>query len=262
MTHPTFTIDGHLIGGPRVFVIAEIGNNHQGSVTMARQLIDAAIDSGADCVKFQLRHREALYRTRADGSVAEDLGAEYIQDLLNKVELSLQQHRDIRTYCKERGITYMCTPWDEPSVDALATMDVPAFKFASADLCNPYLIAKAASLDIPLILSTGMSFEHEIIRSINQLNDLHVPFALLHCNSTYPAPENDIQLPYIQRLKQLHPLIGYSGHERGTAITVAAVALGACIVERHITLDRSLEGPDHLASLEPTEFKQIGRAHV
>ena len=257
MKPSTFAIDGHLIGGPRVFVIAEIGNNHQGSVAMARQLIDAAIDSGADCVKFQLRHREALYRTRADGSVAEDLGAEYIQDLLNKVELSLQEHRDIRTYCKERGITYMCTPWDEPSVDALATMDVPAFKIASADLCNPYLIAKAASLGIPLILSTGMSFEHEIMRAINQLNDLDLPFALLHCNSTYPAPESDIQLPYIQRLKQLHPFIGYSGHERGTAITVAAVALGACIVERHITLDRSLEGPDHLASLEPTEFKQL-----
>jgi len=257
MNPSSFAIDGHLIGGPRVFVIAEIGNNHQGSVAMARQLIDTSIASGADCVKFQLRHRDALYRTRADGSVAEDLGAEYIQDLLNKVELSLQEHRDIRTYCKERGITYMCTPWDEPSVDALATMHVPAFKIASADLCNPYLIAKAASLGIPLILSTGMSFEHEIVRAINQLNDLHVPFALLHCNSTYPAPESDIQLPYIQRLKQLHPLIGYSGHERGTAITVAAVALGACIVERHITLDRNLEGPDHLASLEPIEFKQL-----
>lgn len=257
MNKSSFHIDGHLIGGASVFVIAEIGNNHNGSIDLARQLIDEAIKAGADCVKFQLRNREALYRTRANGAIAEDLGAEYVQDLLNKVELSLAEHQQIRAYCKERRITYMCTPWDEPSVDALATMDVPAFKIASADLCNPYLIAKAASLGIPLILSTGMSFEHEIIRAISQLNDLHVPFALLHCNSTYPAPESDIQLPYIQRLKQLHPFIGYSGHERGTAITVAAVALGACIVERHITLDRSLEGPDHLASLEPTEFKQL-----
>ena len=257
MSSTTFTIDDHLIGGSRVFVIAEIGNNHQGSVAMARQLIDVAIAAGADCVKFQLRNREALYRSRDDGSVAEDLGAEYIQDLLNKVELSLQEHRELRAYCKERGVTYMCTPWDEPSVDALATMDVPALKMASADLCNPYLIAKAASLGIPLILSTGMSFEQEIIRAIDQLNALNAEFALLHCNSTYPAPESDIQLPYITRLKQLHPLIGYSGHERGTAITTAAVALGACIVERHITLDRSLEGPDHLASLEPAEFKQL-----
>ena len=257
MSSTTFTIDGHLIGGSHVFVIAEIGNNHQGSAAMARQLIDAAIEAGADCVKFQLRNREALYRSRNDGSVAEDLGAEYIQDLLNKVELSLQDHREIRAYCKQKGVTYMCTPWDEPSVDALATMDVPALKMASADLCNPYLIAKAASLGIPLILSTGMSFEQEIIRAIDQLNHLNAVFALLHCNSTYPAPESDIQLPYITRLKQLHPLVGYSGHERGTAITTAAVALGACIVERHITLDRSLEGPDHLASLEPAEFKQL-----
>lgn len=252
-----FNIDSFRIGEGRVFVIAEIGNNHQGDPVMARQLVDAALSAGADCVKFQLRNREALYRSRADGSVAEDLGAEYIQDLLDKVELSLQQHRELRDYCKERGIVYMCTPWDEPSVDALATMDVPAMKIASADLCNPYLISKAASIGVPLILSTGMSYEHEIERAIGQLHDLGVPFGLLHCNSTYPAPEGDIQLPYIARLRQLHPVIGYSGHERGTAITLAAVALGACIVERHITLDRSLEGPDHLASLEPGEFKNL-----
>ena len=130
-------------------------------------------------------------------------------------------------------------------------------KIASADLCNPYLIAKAASLGKPLILSTGMSFEHEIIRAIEQLRALNTPFALLHCNSAYPAPECDIQLAYITRLRELHGLIGYSGHERGIAITFAAVALGAKLVERHITLDRDMEGPDHLASLEPAEFRQL-----
>ena len=253
----TFQIDGHEIGGDRVFVIAEIGNNHQGDPEMARALVNAAITAGADCVKFQLRNREALYRSRADGSVAEDLGAEYIQDLLNKVELTLPQHRELRDYCRQRGVTYMCTPWDEPSVDALASMDVPAMKLASADLCNPYLIAKAASVGVPLILSTGMSYEHEIVRAIDQLKALGIPFGMLHCNSAYPAPEGDIQLPYIARLRQLHPVIGYSGHERGTAITIAAVALGARIVERHITLDRAMEGPDHLASLEPAEFKNL-----
>ena len=254
MPGSVFRIAEHLIGGRRVFVIAEIGNNHQGSYTMACELVDAAIQAGADCVKFQLRNREALYRSKAEGSVAEDLGAEYIQDLLGKVELSLDDHRRIRQYCRDRRITYMCTPWDEPSVDTLAGMDVPALKIASADLCNPYLIAKAASLGVPLVLSTGMSYEHEIERAIAQLTALKVPFALLHCNSTYPAPETDIQLPYIKRLLELHPYIGYSGHERGTAITIAAVAMGACIVERHITLDRQLEGPDHLASLEPPDF--------
>ena len=253
----TFDIGGHIVGGERVFVIAEIGNNHNGSVELAKKLVDASIRAGADCVKFQLRNREALYRVRADGSVAEDLGAEYIQDLLNKVELTVAQHRVIREYCRDKRVTYLCTPWDEPSVDVLAAFDVPALKIASADLCNPYLIRKAASLGKPLILSTGMSYEHEIIRAIAQLVELKVPFALLHCNSAYPAPETDIQLRYLTRLAQLHDVVGYSGHERGTAISIAAVALGAKIVERHITLDRSMEGPDHLASLEPEEFRAL-----
>jgi N-acetylneuraminate synthase len=253
----TFEIDGFPVGGAHVFVIAEIGNNHNGSVELAKRLVDAAIQAGANCVKFQLRDREALYRARADGSGAEDLGAEYIQDLLHKVELTVAQHRALRRYCLDKGVAYLCTPWDEPSVDVLANFGVPALKIASADLCNPHLIRKAAALGKPLILSTGMSVEPEIIRAIAQLKELTIPFALLHCNSTYPAPEADIQLGYLTRLAQLHDVIGYSGHERGTAITIAAVALGAKIVERHITLDRNMEGPDHLASLEPEEFRSL-----
>ncbi|MFJ7145861.1 N-acetylneuraminate synthase family protein [Pseudomonas protegens] len=257
MNEQVFSIDGVVIGGDRTFVIAEVGNNHNGSLALAKQLVDASIEAGADCVKFQLRNREALYRRKADGSRAEDLGVEYIQDLLDKVELNVDEHRQIRAYCAEKGISYICTPWDEPSVDVLAGFDVPALKIASADLCNPYLIAKAATLGKPLILSTGMSLEHEIERAIVQLRGLGVPFALLHCNSTYPAPESDIQLGYLARLRELHGLIGYSGHERGTAISIAAVALGAKLIERHITLDRGMEGPDHLASLEPQEFRHL-----
>lgn len=252
-----FFINQHAIGAGRVYVLAEIGNNHNGSLALAKQLVDAAVEAGADGVKFQLRNRQALYRYKADGSRAEDLGVEYIQDLLDKVELSLDEHRAMREYCREREITYICTPWDESSVEVLASFEVAAVKIASADLCNPYLIAKAASLGKPLILSTGMSFEAEIERAIAQLKALDVPFALLHCNSAYPAPESDIQLGYLKRLAELHPCIGYSGHERGTAISLGAVALGAKIIERHITLDRSMEGPDHLASLEPTEFRQL-----
>jgi N-acetylneuraminate synthase len=253
----SISIDNFQVGGPRVFVIAEVGNNHNGVLDLAKQLVDAAIDAGADCVKFQLRNRQALYRSKADGSRAEDLGVEYIQDLLDKVELDIDSHAQIRDYCRQRGICYICTPWDEPSVDVLAGFDVPALKIASADLCNPYLIAKAAALGKPLILSTGMSHEHEIVRAIEQLNALGTPFVLLHCNSTYPAPEDDIQLGYLNRLRELHGLVGYSGHERGTAISLGAVALGAKVIERHITLDRGMEGPDHLASLEPGEFRGL-----
>lgn len=253
----SFQINGVTVGAGRVYVIAEIGNNHNGSISLAEQLIDAAQAAGADCVKFQLRDRKALYRQRENGARTEDLGVEYIQDLLDKVELTLDEHRQLRQYCKKVGITYLCTPWDEPSVDVLAGFDVLALKIASADLCNPYLITKAASLGRPLILSTGMSFEAEIVRAIMHLRTLRVPFALLHCNSAYPAPEQDIQLRYIERLRELHPLVGYSGHERGIAITLGAVALGAQIVERHITLDRGMEGPDHLASLLPAEFRLL-----
>ncbi|MHA3902459.1 N-acetylneuraminate synthase family protein [Castellaniella sp. WN] len=253
----SFVIEGMPVGGSRVFVIAEIGNNHNGSLALAKDLVDQAQAAGADCVKFQIRNREALYRIKADGSRAEDLGVEYIQDLLDKVELPLDEHRALREYCTQKGVIYLCTPWDEPSVDVLAGFNVAALKIASADLCNPYLMSKAASLGKPLVVSTGMSHEPEIIRAIEHLNTLGVPFVLLHCNSAYPAPEHDIQLGYLKRLRELHPLIGYSGHERGIAITLAAVALGAQVVERHITLDRGMEGPDHLASLEPAEFRQL-----
>lgn len=254
MKTPTFLIDDFEVGGDRTFVIAEIGNNHNGSLELAKRLIDASIEAGADAVKFQLRDRTALYRARDDGA-AEDLGVEYLQDLLSKIELDVDAHRRLRDYCREKNIRYMCTPWDEPSVDVLATFDVPALKIASADLSNPYLIRKAASVGRPLIVSTGMSYEHEIVDTVSLLNELGVPFALLHCNSAYPAPDDDIQLGYLKRLSLFHGIVGYSGHERGTAITIAAVALGARVVERHITLDRNMEGPDHLASLEPVDFR-------
>jgi N-acetylneuraminate synthase len=257
MSENFFKIGDQKIDGKHIFIIAEIGNNHNGSVSLAKKLVDVSIEAGADCVKFQLRNRQALYRTKSDGSMAEDLGVEYIQDLLNKVELTVDQHKEIRRYCKERNIPYMCTPWDEPSVEVLADFEVAAIKLASADLFNPYLIEKAAALSKPLILSTGMSYDEEIVRAAEQLKKLSIPFAFLHCNSAYPAPDTDIQLGYLSRLKEIHNVIGYSGHERGIAISIAAVALGAKIIERHITLDRNMEGPDHLASLEPTEFKQL-----
>jgi sialic acid synthase SpsE/sugar phosphate isomerase/epimerase len=257
MSAGAFQIGDFTIGGPRTFIVAEIGNNHNGSVDLAKTLVDASITAGADCVKFQIRNREALYRTPSGQGGSEDLGVEYIQDLLKKVELTLDQHREIRRYCAEKGVLYLCTPWDEPSVDVLAGMNVSAVKLASADLTNPYLIRKAATLGKPMILSTGMSYEHEIQRAIAQVKELGVPFVILHCNSTYPAPEYDIHLGYIRRLKEMHSVVGYSGHERGTAITIAAVALGAQVVERHITLDRLMAGPEHSASLEPREFRAL-----
>jgi len=252
-----FKIGSFPIGAPRVFVIAEIGNNHNGSLERAKELVDLSITAGADGVKFQIRNKKALYRTAPGEEGSEDLGVEYVQDLLNKMELTPAEHREVRAYCASKNIPYMCTPWDEPSVDVLATFDVAAVKIASADIINPYLMRKAATLGKPMILSTGMSREEEIIRAVEVLRATNVPFALLHCNSAYPAPDSDIHLNYIRRLAELHPVVGYSGHERGIAISLAAVALGAVIIERHISTDRTLEGPDHAASLEPAEFKAL-----
>ncbi len=257
MSSGAFKIGDFTVGGSRTFVIAEIGNNHNGSLALAKKLVDLSIEAGADCVKFQIRNKKALYRTAPGQEGSEDLGVEYVQDLLNKVELTLDEHRQVRSYCEEKKVLYMCTPWDEPSVDVLATFNISAVKIASADIINPYLLRKAATLGKPLIMSTGMSYEHEIERAVAVAKTLGVPFALLHCNSAYPAPETDIHLKYMRRLAELHNFVGYSGHERGTAISIGAVALGAMIIERHISLDRTMEGPDHPASLEPDEFKAM-----
>lgn len=241
----------------KVFVIAEVGNNHNGDIDKAIKLIDFAVEAGADCVKFQMRSLKHVYRERAINNEAEDLGTEYVLSLLKRYELSLDQHRQVANYCKEKGILYLCTAWDENSIDNLEDFGVPAYKVASADLTNINLLEKLIKLQKPLILSTGMSSEEEIFEAISLLNKSSATFALLHCNSTYPAPFQDINLRWMNKLMKYHDLVGYSGHERGVAVTLASVALGACIVERHLTLNRNMEGPDHAASLEPVEFKML-----
>ena len=240
-----------------VFVIAEIGNNHNGSLGLALEMVDAAHEAGADCVKFQMRNMSSVYRKRSLAKQGEDLGTEYVLDLLERFQLSQDEHKKVAKYCKDKGILYMCTPWDKDSIVALEALNVQAYKVASADLTNLPLIANLADTKKPLILSTGMSSVEEIQITTNFLNSKNADFVLLHCNSTYPAPFHDINLNWIKKLKDIHPLIGYSGHERGTAVTLAAVGLGAKVVERHFTFDRNMEGPDHAASLEPIEFEVL-----
>lgn len=245
------------VGKSSVFVIAEIGNNHNGCINRALKLIDAAIDSGANCVKFQMRDMASVYRKKSLQKHGEDLGTEYVLDLLDKFQLTIEEHREISKYCLSKDIIYMCTPWDQSSVSILENFDVPAYKVASADLTNLPLISSLISTGKPLILSTGMSSVSEIQITVDYLNERKIEYVLLHCNSTYPAPFHDINLKWMKRLAEIHPLIGYSGHERGTAVTLAAVALGAKVIERHFTFDRNMEGPDHAASLEPEEFKSL-----
>ena len=242
------------LGMKQVFVIAEIGNNHNGSVELAMEMVDSAHEAGVNCVKFQMRNMSSVYTKKSLEKQGEDLGTEYVLDLLKRFQLSQREHKQVAEYCDQKGILYMCTPWDSESVEALEALAVKAYKVASADLTNLPLIERLVATKKPLILSTGMSSVEEIQITTNFLNSRGAEFVLLHCNSTYPAPFHDINLNWIEKLKEIHPLIGYSGHERGIAVTLAAVGLGAKVVERHFTFDRSMEGPDHAASLVPGEF--------
>ena len=236
--------------GQPCYVIAEIGNNHNGDLDRAIALVDAAVSAGADCAKFQMRRLEEVYRGSTLNSQVDDLAVEYTLDLLRRFELPREAQQKLFDYCRSRNITYLCTPWDYKSVAVLEEFGVDAYKVASADLTNLPLIDILARTGKPLILSTGMSTLDEISRVASHLDAARVSYALLHCQSTYPAAFHNINLKFMQTLAGIHTPVGYSGHERGIAVSQAAVALGACIIERHITLDRTMEGPDHAASLD------------
>lgn len=246
--------------GP-AYIIAEIGNNHNGSIVSAFRLIDACAAAGANCVKFQIRDLSHLYTNSGKAGEAHfDLGTQYTLDLLNKFQLSNDDLIRCFEYAKSVGLEPMCTPWDHVSLRVLQAYGLRAYKVASADLTNHELLAEIAASGFPLICSTGMSTEFEIKRAHDFLRELKADFALLHCNSTYPTPFKDVNLRYISRLLELYGcIVGYSGHERGHFIPTAAVALGARIIEKHITLDRNMEGADHKVSLLPDEFSAMVR---
>ena len=242
--------------GQPCFVIAEIGNNHNGSTELAIKLVDAAAAAGANCVKFQLRELTALYSSKVQVSKAgEDLGSQYTLDLLSKNQLAPAEMFQVFDYCRKIGIEPLCTPWDQPSIVALERYGIVAYKSASADLTNHDLLNQLAATGKPIICSTGMSTEAEIREAVAVLNAAGAQYCLLHCNSTYPAPYKDINLAYMGVLRNLGDCpVGYSSHDRGPNIALAAVALGANIIEKHITLDQAMEGSDHRVSLLPNEF--------
>ncbi|WFU27834.1 N-acetylneuraminate synthase family protein [Bradyrhizobium sp. CB1717] len=251
-------IGNRLLGeGEPCYVIAEIGNNHNGDFDRAIALVDAAVAAGADCAKFQMRKLDEVYRASSLSGKDDDLAVEYTLDLLRRFELTTEQQKKIADYCASKGIQYLCTPWDAKSVAVLEGFGVQAYKVASADLTNLPLLARLAATGKTLIVSTGMSTTDEIRTAAKFLDDRNAGYVLLHCQSTYPAALHNIHLRFMETLRQIHPVVGYSGHERGTAVSTAAVALGAVVIERHITLDREMEGPDHAASLEPEEFKAL-----
>jgi N,N'-diacetyllegionaminate synthase len=252
-----------LIGpGQPVFVIAEAGVNHNGDLKIARTLIDVAVEAGADAVKFQTFRAERL--VTADAPKAEyqlqSIGdAESQFEMLRRLELSGDAHRELQSYCHERGIIFLSTPFDEESVDLLDEIGVPAFKISSGDLTNSPLLEHVARKGKPVILSTGMSELAELIEAVSVLNiaGCENP-VLLHCVSNYPAPAAEVNLRAMQTMRSAFDVpVGFSDHTEGIDVALAAVALGACVIEKHFTLDRTLPGPDHRASLEAGGLREL-----
>ncbi len=261
--HQPLNINGYSLSPESpTFIIAEIGNNHNGSMDRAKELILKAKEAGADCAKFQMRDLDQLYLDKSkQGRNLKNLNTEYSLDLLKRFNLRPDQLMQLFDFTKECGLIPFCSPWDSHSLDRLAEYGMTAVKFASADLTNHQLLMRAAHQGLDMILSTGMSKESEIKDTINLLIGEKARFALLHCNSTYPTPFKDVHLNYFDRLKQMSDcILGYSGHERGYAIPIAAVAMGAKIIEKHFTDDRNQEGVDHKVSLLPEEFKLMVEA--
>lgn len=241
------------------FIIGEIGINHNGSVEIARQLIDVCAEAGVDCAKFQMRDMDALYTNAGDANDArENLGSQYVLDLLSRFQLTIEEMLGLFDYCKEKNILPLCTPWDIPTLEQLESYGMEAYKVASADMTNLDLLEAMAKTGKPLIVSTGMSQEPEIEQAVRLMQRHGAQYVLLHCNSTYPAPFKDVHLNYLERLAKIGNCpVGYSGHERGRHIPLAAVALGAKVIEKHVTIDRAMEGNDHKVSLLPGELKEM-----
>jgi len=259
----TVRIGKSLIGqGCPVFVIAEAGVNHNGDVGLARQLIDAAISAGADAVKFQTFNAEAIAASdspKANYQLATTSPEQSQLEMLRQLELSRDAHYTLKSYCDEQGITFLSTPFDLPSVDLLDRLSVPAYKVSSGDLTNLPLIEQVSRKGKPVILSTGMATLEEVGTAVETVQDAGCnELILLHCVSNYPAIPDEVNLRAMETMEQEFKVpVGFSDHTQGIAISLAAVALGAAVIEKHFTFDRNLPGPDHQASLEPTELSAL-----
>ena len=252
-------IGGRAIGpGEPCYFLAEIGINHNGSVDIAKRLVSAAIMSGCDAVKFQKRTVDVVYSSAELAAVRESPFGTTIGDLKRGLELDGDAYAAIDAHCKASGIPWFASCWDEGSVDFIDKFEPPCYKVASASLTDDALLKYTRSKGRPIILSTGMSTLEQIDHAVEVLglDDL----IILHCTSTYPSASEELNLRCIGSLKKRYDVpIGYSGHEVGLATSIAALTLGACLIERHITLDRSMWGSDQAASVEALGFARLVR---
>jgi len=247
---------------PNVFIIAEAGVNHNGSLELALRLVDAAKAGGADAVKFQTFQADLLATRSAHNAPYQERTTADVEsqfEMLQRLQLDAAAHRHLIDHCRQVGIQFLSSPFDAQSADLLATMDLPLYKVPSGEITNLPFLEHLARKGRPLILSTGMSTLGEVEEAVHVLQDAGATqLTLLHCVTEYPAPYAEVNLRAMQTLKLAFGLpVGYSDHTLGIEIAVAAVALGAEVIEKHFTLDRSLPGPDHSASLEPDELREM-----
>ena len=256
-------IGTRLVGpGHPCFIIAEAGVNHNGDVGLARQLVDTAVAAGADAVKFQAFRAERLASptaSRAEYQV-ENMGGDESQiDMLKRLELSDNEQRELQRHCIERGISFLSSPFDEERADFLETLSVGAYKIPSGEITNVAFLRHVAAKDKPLIVSTGMADLDEVREAVDAVRSAgNTNLVLLHCLSDYPADPAQANLRAMQTMADAFGVaVGFSDHTPGNEVSLAAVALGACVIEKHFTLDRTMPGPDHMASLEPSELATL-----
>ena len=244
-----------------VYIIAEAGVNHNGDINLAYQLVDAAKAAGVDCIKFQTFKSENLVSHTAQKAEYQKAatGDSSQQDMLKQLELSFGEFVSLKEYCDRKGICFLSTPFDFESIEFLNSIEMPFWKIPSGEVTNyPYLVALAKT-GKPVVMSTGMCEMQEIEDAIAVLRENGASdIKLLHCNTEYPTPYEDVNLRAMKTLRDAFGVeVGYSDHTKGIEVPIAAVAMGAAVIEKHFTLDRNMEGPDHKASLEPQELKQM-----
>ncbi|NOZ68971.1 MAG: N-acetylneuraminate synthase [Deferribacteres bacterium] len=251
----------------KTFIIAEAGVNHNGDMETAMRLVDAAADSGADAVKFQTFKAEnlaSIHAPKAAYQTGTTAGDERQYEMLKKLELDACTFRELTAYSRKRGIVFLSAPFDLDSIDFLNELGLEIFKIPSGEITNLPYLKKVGSSGKKIIMSTGMADLGEIEDALDVLTDAGTPrndITVLHCNTEYPTPFEDVNLSAMLSIREAFKVrVGYSDHTTGIEVPVAAVALGACVIEKHFTLDKNMPGPDHSASLEPHELKAMVRA--
>lgn len=249
----------------RVCIIAEAGVNHNGDIDVAKRLVDVAYESGADVVKFQTFQADNLvsrYAQKAEYQRRLTDEKETQREMLKKLELTYDMHVELSRYCKEVGIHFLSTPFDLDSIDLLENIGMSLYKIPSGEITNLPYLRKIGSLKKPVILSSGMSTMGEVKEAVKILKENGASdISVLHCNTQYPTPMQDVNLNVMNAIrKETGVCVGYSDHTEGIEVPIAAVAMGAEIIEKHFTLDKTMEGPDHKASLEPQELQAMVKA--